>query len=42
MNYTDATTIEINIAMQEAWDAFHIYRKISLKQRAAFYESHCR
>ncbi len=36
MNYTDATKQEIDIAMQEAWNAFHIYRKMSLKQRSAF------
>ncbi len=36
MSYTDATTNEIDLAMQQAWDAFHIYRKMSLKQRAAF------
>ncbi|MFI5129920.1 MAG: aldehyde dehydrogenase (NADP(+)) [Chitinophagales bacterium] len=36
MNYTDATTEEIDIVMQEAWNAFHIYRKISLTQRAEF------
>ena len=36
MNYTDATTEEIDIVMQAAWDAFHTYRKLSLKQRATF------
>jgi NADP-dependent aldehyde dehydrogenase len=34
--YKDATVEEINIIMQEAWNAFHIYRKCSLKQRADF------
>ncbi len=32
--FNDATTEEINDAMQSAWKAFHIYRKCSLKQRA--------
>lgn len=36
MKYNDATTQQINDAMQQAWQAFHIYRKMSLKQRAAF------
>ncbi len=36
MNYTDATINEIDFAMQQAWEAFHIYRKMSLKQRAVF------
>ena len=34
--YKDATIEEINALMQEAWKAFHVYRKCSLKQRAAF------
>jgi alpha-ketoglutaric semialdehyde dehydrogenase len=34
--YQDATTEEINEVMEKAWDAFHIYRKFSLKQRADF------
>lgn len=34
--YRDATIEEINDAMSEAWNAFHIYRKMSLKQRADF------
>ncbi|MCC6286651.1 MAG: aldehyde dehydrogenase (NADP(+)) [Chitinophagaceae bacterium] len=34
--YTDATEEEINNTMQSAWDAFNIYRKYSLKQRADF------
>jgi len=36
MTYTDATTEEIEFVMQEAWTAFHSYRKLSLKQRADF------
>lgn len=34
--FTDATTNEIEAVMQQAWDAFHIYRKFSLAQRSAF------
>ncbi|MCZ2459710.1 MAG: aldehyde dehydrogenase (NADP(+)) [Chitinophagales bacterium] len=34
--YRDATIEEINDAMSQAWNAFHIYRKMSLKQRADF------
>ncbi len=34
--FKDATIDEINDAMQQAWKAFHVYRKCSLKQRAAF------
>jgi alpha-ketoglutaric semialdehyde dehydrogenase len=34
--FTDATKDEIDIVMQQAWQAFHQYRKLSLKQRAAF------
>ncbi|HVT84514.1 MAG TPA: aldehyde dehydrogenase (NADP(+)) [Chitinophagaceae bacterium] len=34
--YTDATMIEIEGAMQQAWEAFHVYRRMSLKQRADF------
>ncbi|HMJ46792.1 MAG TPA: aldehyde dehydrogenase (NADP(+)) [Ferruginibacter sp.] len=34
--FTDATTGEIEIIMQDAWNAFHVYRKFSLKQRADF------
>ena len=34
--YTDATIDEIDTVMQNAWNAFHIYRKFSLKQRAVF------
>src|SRR5262245_5906236 len=36
MNYTDATAEVIDIIMKEAWEAFMVYRKYSLKQRAAF------
>lgn len=34
--FNDATTEEINEIMQQAWQAFHQYRKMSLKQRAGF------
>jgi 2,5-dioxopentanoate dehydrogenase len=34
--YKDATIEEIDIVMQDAWKAFHVYRKLSLKQRADF------
>ena len=34
--FNDATTAEIESIMQNAWTAFHIYRKMSLKQRASF------
>ena len=34
--FKDATIEEINSAADLAWKAFHIYRKQSLKQRAAF------
>jgi NADP-dependent aldehyde dehydrogenase len=36
MTYKDATTQEIDAALNQAWQAFHEYRKFSLKQRAAF------
>lgn len=36
MSYKDFSAEEIDVVMQEAWDAFHVYRKLSLKQRAAF------
>src|SRR5690349_12114536 len=36
MTYTDSTAEEIDVIMQEAWAAFHVYRKLSLKQRADF------
>ena len=34
--FKDATTGEIDTIMQQAWKAFHEYRKFSLKQRADF------
>ena len=34
--FTDTTTEEINGLMQKAWQAFTVYRKCSLKQRANF------
>ena len=34
--FNDATANEIDEVMQQAWTAFHIYRKMSLKQRADF------
>src|SRR5436190_19290363 len=34
--FKDATINEINEVMQQSWTAFHIYRKMSLKQRADF------
>ena len=34
--FKDATTNEINEVMQQSWAAFHVYRKMSLKQRAYF------
>lgn len=34
--FNDATPEEIDAAMQQAWDAFVIYRKTSLRQRAGF------
>lgn len=34
--YKDATIEEINEACEQAWNAFHVYRQFSLKQRAAF------
>ncbi len=36
MKFTDATSQAIEDVMQQAWNAFHVYRKFSLKQRAAF------
>ena len=35
MSYSDTSVQEINTCMQEAWSAFHAYRKKSLKERAA-------
>src|SRR6266700_3526079 len=34
--FTDATAAEINSAMENAWKAFHQYRKMSLQQRSRF------
>ena len=34
--FNDSTLSEIEVIMQDAWNAFHIYRKFSLNQRAAF------
>jgi 2,5-dioxopentanoate dehydrogenase len=36
MSYTDFSVEEIDVVMQDAWSAFHVYRKFPLKQRAAF------
>ena len=36
MTFTAATIEEIDIVMNDAWKAFHIYRKLCLKQRASF------
>src|SRR3989337_3632663 len=36
MEFKDASIFEIDEIMQQAWKAFHIYRKLSLKQRAGF------
>src|SRR5436190_14695714 len=34
--FKDATINEIDEVMQQAWTAFHVYRKMSLKQRVDF------
>ena len=34
--FNDSTPSEIEATMQDAWNAFHVYRKFSLKQRADF------
>ncbi|MGB3007343.1 MAG: aldehyde dehydrogenase (NADP(+)) [Chitinophagaceae bacterium] len=34
--FKDATIEEINSILQQAWKAFHLYRKYSMKQRADF------
>src|SRR5687768_15197466 len=34
--FTDATLVEVEATMQDAWRAFAIYRRLSLKQRAGF------
>lgn len=36
MKYNDTSAEEIDIILERAWSAFHIYRKFSLKQRAEF------
>ena len=36
MEFKDATTTEIDEVLQEAWLAFHAYRKLPLKRRADF------
>ena len=36
MEFKDATLAEIDEAMQQAWEAFRVYRRYSLKRRAAF------
>ncbi|HVM89865.1 MAG TPA: aldehyde dehydrogenase (NADP(+)) [Puia sp.] len=36
MMFRDATIEEINTSVKQAWNAFHVYRKLSLKQREAF------
>lgn len=34
--FTDATNQEIDTVMNQAWEAFHIYRQLPLTQRASF------
>jgi 2,5-dioxopentanoate dehydrogenase len=34
--FIDATPQEIDLTMQHAWDAFHIYRKLNHKRRSDF------
>jgi NADP-dependent aldehyde dehydrogenase len=34
--FKDATADEINAVMEQSWNAFHVYRKMNLKQRANF------
>lgn len=36
MDFIDSTIPEIDEIMQQAWQAFYVYRKLSLKQRAHF------
>ena len=36
MSYKDFNVDEIDALMEDAWNAFHLYRKFSLKQRADF------
>jgi 2,5-dioxopentanoate dehydrogenase len=35
MSFIDTSLQEVDVCMQEAWKAFHVYRKKSLKERAA-------
>ncbi|MGC4231857.1 MAG: aldehyde dehydrogenase (NADP(+)) [Niabella sp.] len=37
--FNDATIQEVNEALKNAWNAFHLYRKCSLKERAHFMHS---
>ncbi len=39
MEYQDSSSDEIEVIMNDAWNAFHVYRKLSLKQRAVFMRS---
>ena len=34
--FTDTSISEINETMHDAWEAFHVYRKLPLKARANF------
>lgn len=34
--FKDISSAELETVMQQAWNAFHIYRNVSLKERAAF------
>lgn len=36
MMYKDATAEEVNVALQRSWNAFRLYRKKDLKERASF------
>jgi 2,5-dioxopentanoate dehydrogenase len=36
MDFNDATIQEVDELMQKAWQAFHTYRKLSLKRRSGF------
>ena len=37
--FKDATIEEINLVLEQSWKSFHVYRKLSLKQRAGFMHS---
>src|ERR1700730_10702435 len=39
MKFIDATISEIDSTLQQAWQAFHLYRKFSFSQRADFMRS---